>query len=381
MTPGTESGNDELTLAAFAPRPALRVAHAGPPLKPRWPVIDAHNHLGGAFGDASGDWPGRPVSELLAVLDEAGVEAMVDLDGRYGDALRREIARLQEPHPDRFAVFAGIDYDGFAVDPNFGQTEERRLRDSAAAGARGLKIWKPLGLRLRDSRGRLIPVDDERLSPLWETAGELGLPVLIHIADPVAFFQPLDRFNERYEELRRHPDWHFWPTRPTPDPTHPEFPSFDEVIGQFRSLLERHPRTTFIGAHVGCYAENLAWVGAALDAFPNFFVDISARIAELGRHPYTARDFFLRYQDRILFGTDHAAAVATYRLYYRFLETRDEYFDYSTAPRPGSGHWRIYGLDLPDDVLRKVYRDNARRVVFGQTDPTPATSKRQSEEA
>jgi predicted TIM-barrel fold metal-dependent hydrolase len=146
-------------------------------------------------------------------------------------------------------------------------------------------------------------------------------------------------------------------------------------------LLERHPRTTFIGAHVGCYAENLAWVGAALDAFPNFFVDISARIAELGRQPYTARDFFLRYQDRILFGTDHAAAVATYRLYYRFLETRDEYFDYSTAPRPGSGHWRIYGLDLPDDVLRKVYRDNARRVVFGQTDPTPATSKRQSEEA
>ncbi|HET7095708.1 MAG TPA: amidohydrolase family protein, partial [Thermomicrobiales bacterium] len=192
---------------------------------------------------------------------------------------------------------------------------------------------------------------------------------------------PLDRFNERYEELRRHPDWHFWPTRPAGDLAHPDFPSFDEVIGQFRSLLQRHPRTTFIGAHVGCYAENLAWVGATLDACPNFYVDPSARIAELGRQPYTARDFFIRYQDRILFGTDHAPAVETYRLYYRFLETRDEYFAYSPKPTPGSGRWRIYGLGLPNDVLRKVYRDNARRVVFGQTDPTPAAIDNRSEEA
>lgn len=359
----------DLTLRDFEPRPMLRVAHSGPPRRPRFPVVDAHNHLGGAFGSASGDWPGRPVGELLAVMDEAGVQTIVDLDGRHGDLLRAEIARLQTPHPDRFAVFCGVDYDTFTVDPRFGETEAKRLRESAALGARGLKVWKLLGLRLRDTRGHLIPVDDERLDPLWATAAELGLPVLIHVADPVAFFQPLDRFNERYEELVRHPDWHFSPTRPTADPAHPDFPSFEEVIEQFATMMARHPSTVFIGAHVGCYAEDLGWVGRTLDACPNFYVDPSARIAELGRQPYSARDFFIRYQDRILFGTDAAPDVDVYRRYYRFLETRDEYFSYGHGPVGGSGRWNIYGLDLPDDVLQKVYRDNARRVVLDAEPP------------
>src|SRR5215207_9796548 len=313
-------------------------------LRPRFPVIDAHNHLGDAFLLWSDDWLSQPVSQLVATMDDASVRAIVDLDGRWGNRLRAELTRYQEPYPHRFAVFSGIDYDNFATDPSFGETEAKRLRESVALGARGLKVWKRLGLRLRDTEGKLIPVDDPRLDPLWAAAGELNVPVLIHIADPVAFFTPLDRFNERWEELHENPDWHFYPTRPKGD--------------------LRHPGTEFIGAHVGCYAENLGWVGRVMDACPNFYADISARIAELGRQPYTARDFFIAHQDRILFGTDSQPDPQTYATYYRFLETRDEYFNYGREQPPGDGRWQIYGLDLPDDVLRKVYADNARRVIF-----------------
>ncbi len=355
---------DTLLLRDFAPRPTRVLPHSGDPERPKFPVIDAHNHLGGAFGDASGDWPDRPVSELVALMDEAGIERIVDLDGRFGNLLRREIARLQERWPDRFAVFAGIDDETIASDPRFGETEATRLRDSVAAGARGLKIWKTLGLRLRDHAGRLVPVDDERLSPLWETAAELGLPVMIHIADPVAFFSPADRFNERIEELADHPDWHFYPTRPAGRPDAPGFPSFGEVYAQFERLVAGHPRTTFIGAHVGCLAEDLGRVGTLLDACPNFFVDPSARMAELGRQPYSACAFFLKWQDRILFGSDAAPSLPAWRRWWRFLETCDEDFPYSPDGVPGVGRWNVHGLGLPDDVLRKVYRDNALRVVF-----------------
>jgi predicted TIM-barrel fold metal-dependent hydrolase len=356
----------DLPLREFEPRPMVQV-EAHEVLRPRFPVIDAHNHLGDAFLTWSDDWLSQPVSQLLDTMDESGVRAIVDLDGRWGDRLRAELARYQEPYPDRFAVFSGVDYDNFAVDPQFGETEARRLRESVAIGARGLKVWKTLGLRLRDSQGRLIPVDDPRLDPLWATAGELGVPVLIHIADPVAFFQPLDRFNERWEELHNHPDWHFYPTRPKGDASHPDFPAFDEIMEQFESLLRRHPQTDFIGAHVGCYAENLGWVGRVMDACPNFYADISARIAELGRQPYTARDFFIRHQDRILFGTDAQPDPRVYRTYYRFLETRDEYFNYGLRQPPGVGRWMIYGLDLPDDVLQKVYFANAERVILSRS--------------
>ncbi len=332
-------------------------------LRPRFPVIDAHNHLGSEF---AGDWPGRPVAELLTVLNEAGVTMMVDLDGGWGEHLRAEIARYQQPHPERFAVFAGIDYENLRSDPRFGETEARRLRESAAIGARGLKIWKLLGLRARDAHGRLIPVNDPRLDPLWQTAAELRLPVVIHVGDPIAFFQPLDRTNERWEVLQRRPEWHFYPTRPKGALEHPGFPSFDELMEQFEDLLRRHPQTTFVGAHVGGCAEDLRWVGRLLDACPRFFVDIGARVAELGRQPYSAYEFFIRYQDRILFGLDMPAEARYYRLYYRFLETRDEYFEHNLDHRPGPGNWRIYGLGLPDAVLKKVYCDNARRIILRQ---------------
>ena len=250
--------------------------------------------------------------------------------------------------------------------PDFGEAEAARLRDSVAAGARGLKVWKLLGLRARDPRGRLVAVDDPRLDPLWAAAGELRVPVTIHVADPIAFFQPLDPTNERWEELREHPDWHFWPTRPPGEPEATGFPPFDEIIDGLEAVVARHPGTTFIGAHVGCCPEDLARVSRMLAAHPNWHIDIAARIAELGRQPYTARELFLRWPDRILFGTDAAPDPAGGRVYFRFLETRDESFDYDPEGPPTQGRWQIHGLGLPDDVLRRVYAENARRLIrFG----------------
>lgn len=363
----------DLLLRDYAPRTVLRLPDTTPE-QPKFPVIDAHNHLGTAFGPFSGDWPNRPVTELVETMDACGVSLMVDLDGQWGDMLRYELDRYVEPYPDRFIVFAGIDFANVAIDPAFGETEARRLRASYAAGARGLKIWKPLGLHLRDTQGRLVPVDDPRLNPLWETAGELDLPVLIHTADPVAFFDPLDRHNERWEQLSQHRDWHFFPTRPWGALDDQRFPTFDELMEQLAAMVSAHPGTRYILAHVGCNAEDLVWVGQLLERCPNVYIDLSARIAELGRKPYSARDFCIAWQDRILFGTDAPANRAMYQRHYRFLETRDEYFSYDGHDIPRQGRWQIYGLHLPDDVLRKIYAENARRVLFGVSSDSPATA-------
>lgn len=351
-----------MRLAQFRPRQALRVP-ATPIERPRFPVIDAHNHLGPVFG---GPWADRPVAELLAAMDASGVQALVDLDGGGGDELSLAIERTQAAHPGRFAVFAGLAYDAWRTEPAFGELEAERLRDAAARGARGLKVWKHLGLVARDPAGRLVAVDDPRLDPLWRTAGELDLPVTIHVADPIAFFEPLGPENERWEELQENPDWHFWPVRDPDrmdDPDAPGMPSFDALLAGLDRVLARHPETTFIGAHVGCAAEDLALVSGMLERHPRYRVDIAARLGELGRQPYTARAFFLRWQDRILYGTDHPTDPADHRLHARFLETWDESFDYGLDDPPGQGRWRIHGLGLPDEVLHKVYAENARRII------------------
>jgi predicted TIM-barrel fold metal-dependent hydrolase len=351
----------DLRLADFRPRSQVRVPRHLVP-RPRFPAVDAHNHLGAAFG---GDWPGRTAVELAATLDAAGIEALVDLDGRSGEALRHEIDQWQTALPGRVAVFAGLDYASWAADARFGETEATRLRDGVGAGARGLKVWKTLGLHARGPDGRLVAVDDARLDPLWAAAGDLAVPVTIHVADPIAFFEPLDERNERIEELQVNPDWHVWPTRPHGRPDGPGFPSFDELLDGLEAVVARHPGTTFIGAHVGCAAEDLARVDRMLATYGNWHVDIAARIGELGRQPYGARSLFLRWPDRILFGVDMAPDPATYALHYRFLETLDESFPYDTdvEATPSQGRWAIHGLGLPDDVLRQVYRDNARRLI------------------
>ena len=322
--------------------------------QPRYPVIDAHNHLSGMFG---GGWDQRPVSKLVDVLDEAGVQVYVDLDGGWGeDVLQKHLDYFKKSAPDRFAVFGGVNWEAWPEHgDHFADWAAERLRLQKKWGAQGLKIWKPFGLSVRDHQGALVPIDDTRLDPIWITAGELNLPVVIHVADPVAFFWDLGPENERWEELQAHPDWHFPASK---------YPTFDSILQSLANLVARFPQTTFIGAHVGCYAENLAWVGKLLDGCPNFYVDIAARIPELGRQPYTARKFFIQYADRILFGTDMSADLEYYRIYYRFLESDDEYFNYDKEEPPGSGRWHIYGLYLPDDVLKKVYFQNAQQVIL-----------------
>jgi predicted TIM-barrel fold metal-dependent hydrolase len=338
----------------------LRVA-AHEVSRPAVPAIDAHNHLGPTTFGAG--WATRPAPELGGILDAAGIAAIVDLDGGHGDGLRREIERWHVGLPGRVAVFAGLNYDAWSGDGAFGESEARRLRDGAAAGAAGLKVWKLLGLRARDAAGRLVPVDDPRLDPLWAAAGELGLPVTIHIADPIAFFEPLDGSNERWEELRANPDWHFWPTRPSRRSDLDGFPPFDELIDGLEAVVLRHPATTFIGAHVGCAAEDLTRVSAILERCPNFHVDMAARLGELGRQPYAARAFFVRWSDRILFGTDTPPDPRWYALHYRFLETLDESFDYGLDDPPSQGRWQIHGLGLPGEVLGRVYSGNARGLI------------------
>lgn len=340
-----------MDLAAFRPQSKL-VTQATAVNTPRFPVIDAHNHLGEPFG---GGWEKRPLSALLARLDEAQVTVYVDLDGGWGEAiLQKHLDHFKQPAPERFVLFGGVDWAQWAEKGNhFGEWAASRLREQAKWGAQGLKIWKPLGLHVRDEQGKLVAVDDERLIPIWETAADLNWPILAHVADPVAFFDPITPQNERIEELQAHPDWQF---------PSPPFPAFITIMEQFANVIRRHPRATFIGAHVGCYAENLGWVGQLLDECPNFCIDISARLGELGRQPYTARRFFSQYADRILFGTDAGPSLTHYQLYYRFLETDDEYFNYSPDDPPPQGRWRIYGLNLPDEVLAKVYAANARRL-------------------
>jgi predicted TIM-barrel fold metal-dependent hydrolase len=321
--------------------------------RPRFPVIDAHNHLAEPFG---GGWDRRPFRELCDTLDQVGVRRLVDLDGGWGESiLEAHLDRFKAAAPERFSVFGGVDWSAWPEEGGgFPEWAAGRLRLQKERGAEGLKIWKGLGLQVRDPAGALVAVDDARLDPIWQTAGELHLPVLVHVADPVAFFDPVDETNERCEELGQHPDWAF---------TSPPYPSFTSIVEALARVVTRHRQTVFIGAHVGCYAENLAWVGALLDACPNFFIDIAARIGELGRQPYTARRFFLDHADRILFGLDLGPDVESYRIAYRFLETDDEYFNYSAGPVPVQGRWNIHGIHLPDDVLSKVYAGNAERIL------------------
>ncbi|HUV27331.1 MAG TPA: amidohydrolase family protein [Anaerolineales bacterium] len=348
--------SSDLLLRDYVPYSQLRSAETQIKL-PRFSLIDAHNHLGDIF---DGGWCNRPISELLNVLDEADVQILVDLDGGWGeDILNRHLDHFKSAAPERFLHFGGVDWSQWPeLGDKFGESAAKKLRIQVERGAQGLKIWKNFGLKVRDHTDQLVAVDDERLIPIWETAAELQIPVIIHVADPVAFFDPLDNINERWEELHAHPDWHF---------PNPHFPAFITIIGQLANLVARHPDTTFIGAHVGCYAENLKWVGELLDRCPNFYVDIAARLGELGRQPYTARRFFIQNADRVLFGTDLAPDPEMYRLHYRFLESDDEYFNYDLNNPPSQGRWRVYGIHLPDDVLEKVYQKNALRVLNIET--------------
>jgi predicted TIM-barrel fold metal-dependent hydrolase len=304
-------------------------------------------------------------------MERKNISTMVDLTGGYGEGVRVAIHKLQDAHPGRFIVFTEPAWDK-ASDPGYSRLQAELIESAHRSGAKGLKVLKTLGLFLREKgTHKLIAIDDPRFDEMWEAAGALNMPVAIHSSDPEAFFLPIDRFNERWEELHAHPDWSFHGR---------DFPSNLALQEARRRVMRRHPRTQFVCLHVA-NAENLKYVSECLDEHPNMHVDIAARIAELGRQPRAARKFFDSYQDRIVFGTDASSNANTpqqlfgdklYQIYFRFLETEDEYFDYTPAQKPAQGRWCIYGIGLPEPILRKVYWENAARLLGLPANPGAA---------
>ncbi|NOY74484.1 MAG: amidohydrolase family protein [Kiritimatiellaeota bacterium] len=334
------------------------------PLKARFPVIDAHNHLWG-------NW--RSVANIVEVMDDVGVESYCDLtanvslemrDGGYqitpGD-IDHFLTNCAEPYPGRFYCFTTATFAEPYDKPfirDYREFVERTielLHRHVDMGAKGLKVLKELGLRYRDSDGNLIRLNDERLAPIWEAAGDLGIPVLIHQSDPYGFFESVVEENEHYDSLLKYHDWSF---------CDPKYPSKSELLKHRDEIVRNHPNTIFMLPHVANFAENLEYVGNLINDNPNVYIDFSARIDELGRQPYSSRKFMIDYQDRIYFGADLPVSRDVYRCYFRFLETYDEYFippDYDgTFDR---FRWRIYGLGLPDDVLKKIYHENIQRII------------------
>ena len=359
-----------LDLSQYEPKSMLQVheSHIG---RAKFPVIDFHTHISLSTKSEKGvelspdrQYLGTP-QELLAVMDRKNIKTMVNLTGGYEKGLAEAVAKYDRAFPGRFYTFSEPSYSHFK-EPDYPKLQAQAIEQAHRDGARGLKILKTLGLYLRENitSGPLVKIDDPRFDPMWDACGQLNMPVAIHISDPAAFFTPTDRFNERYEELNNHPDWSFYGG---------DFPSNAELIAARNRMFARHPKTQFVTLHFGNFSENLQNVAENLDRFPNMHVDMAARIGELGRQPFTSRKFFDKYQDRILFATDatpHGDEFPQqvfndqlYEIYYRFLETEDEYFDYAPAKVPPQGRWRIYGINLPDSIQRKVYRDNAARLL------------------
>ena len=324
-------------------------------------AIDAHVHIHPDMAEVMAEV--MEVNNLDAVVNVGTLEVL-------GIPFQEGMRAFRKVLGERMVYFPTPDFHD--TSPGFGERMANELERKVKAGACGLKIFKELGLRHKDANGNLIPVDDPRLDLLWAKAGELGIPVLIHTADPVAFFQPLDEKNERWEELQRHPDWHFGGS---------EFPDHDTLLDQRNRVIERHPDTIFIGAHLGNYPEDLAYVDASLERYPNFYVDTSARIGEIGRHPVEeTRPFFLKHRDRVLFGTDlvlgwealedeEAAQEGTaefkrfYDAHWRFFETGERQIEYPGFPI--QGRWKVDAIGLPDDVLEKLYLRNIQRLIPG----------------
>ena len=357
---------DDLLLRDWRPIAQVR-APVTQVLRSAVPSIDVHNHLGKWLCE-SGEWLIEDVDALLAVMDDCGVQTVVNLDGRWGDELTANLDRYDRAHPGRFVTFAHLDWAAaFAASDPDAVTAAllAQLDDAVTRGARGFKVWKDLGLTHHDATGALVLPDDERLRPVFAAAGERGLPILIHTADPVAFFTPLDAHNERIDELGEHPDWWFGG---------PGLPSFDRLMQALETLVAGTPGTTFIGAHVGCYAEDLGWVSRMLSTYPNFAVDIGGRIGELGRTPRAFARLVADHPRQVLFGTDaYPVGRQDYRQAFRFLETDDEAFGYAPGcggaggEVPPQGRWDISAAALPylvsPDVLADFYAGNARRLL------------------
>ncbi len=332
---------DELLLSDFQPKTDLDVPVTDIQ-RSKFPSINVHAHFHRSTK--------RTPEEMIKIMDACNVTTTFELDGGLGPELDEDLAKYAQAYPGRFKILANFGFGQQISDWDYFRKEVDGLEEAKRNGAIGIKIWKNLGLWTRDENRKLIPIDDERVDPLWKKAGEIKLPILIHIADLPANFAPLDRFNERYEFLKANLDLAY---------QGPKAPPLSELLDQFERVVARHREETFILAHLGNRTNSLAAAGELLDRNPNLYFDLSARANELGRQPSTARAFLNHYADRVLFGTDGNPDETIYRGYFRLLETNDDYFNDPRWPRLETGRWKIYGLGLPDETLRKIYRDNA----------------------
>jgi predicted TIM-barrel fold metal-dependent hydrolase len=337
------SSSSTMSIEDYEPKSTLVVPQHPVP-RARYPFIDVHNHQ-------DTDLSAEAVAKMVREMDSINLQVMVNLSGGQGAELERGVANLKGRYPKRFAVFANLDFSGID-DPGWGDRAAAQLAEDVKHGASGLKIFKNFGMTVKDRQGKRVAVDDPRLDAVFERCAALGIPVLIHTAEPKSFFDPQDRFNERWLELKQFPQR----ARP-PD----KYPPWEQLIAEQHRLFAKHPRTKFIDAHLGWLGGDLARLGRLFDALPNVFSEIGAVLAELGRQPRFAHDWFVKYQDRVMFGKDVWEA-SEYPVYFRVLETSDEYFDYY---RKRHAFWKMYGLDLPDDVLKKLYYKNALGVIPG----------------
>lgn len=307
----------------------------------KFPFVDIHSHHWNPTQEH--------VEDLIKGMDSINLRILVNLSGGTGEELRATVKTMKGRYPDRFVVFANMDYSDLNT-PGFGKRAAARLEQDVKNGAQGLKIFKDFGMELKYANGQRVRVDDPEFDPVFEKSAELKIPVLIHVAEPSAFFEAVDYTNERWLELQQIPGRARPPSK---------YPPFETLMTERNHLFAKHPKTNFIAAHLGFHGNDLERLGKLFDAYPNVNVDIAAVLAELGRQPYSAHDFLIKYQDRILMGKD-IYEVNEYKWYFRCLETRDEYFEYY---RKRHAFWRIYGFQVPDEVLKKVYYKNALRLV------------------
>jgi predicted TIM-barrel fold metal-dependent hydrolase len=355
-TPTPDSPAKPTTLFSFDPTPSL-VVPVTKLTKAKYPVIDVHSHFGIRLkGDR------EALQHYLTQMSANQIAISISLDAVLGSE-EDHLDFINATESSAVVAFAHIDFKGTGGkdpaswacnQPGFVRNCVEQLRAAKTKGILGLKFFKSFGLTYKDKTGTLIKIDDQTFDPIWEACGQLGLPVIMHVADPIAFFKPIDANNERWEELSRHPDWSFHGAA---------FPDRQELLSARNRILKRHPETIFIGAHCANSSEDLKQLSGWLDKYPNLMIGFASRINELGRQPYTARKFFIQYQDRILFSTDGPWPDLRLSYYWRFLETYDEYFPYSEKSPPPQGMWRIYGIGLPDTVLKKIYFENALRIL------------------
>lgn len=345
---------NEILLSDFKPMPTL-VNKNRPIYKSKFQAIDCHFHLA--------DLKHMSAEQLVDSMDNLGIKKIINLDG-YPHQFEKYKSEFVDKHPDRFVMFTIVNWFANSSN-NFINEQIDYLRKTVGMGAKGLKIGKSFGLRVKDKNKNFLQIDNIEFDPIWKEVERLNLPVIMHTSDPSAFFEEFNNFNERIENLISSPENRYVELKT---------PTKEMLLEQRENLLKRYPKITFIGAHIGSNANDLGYVSSMLEKYQNYYVDMSAAINELGRQPFSSLKFFVKYQDRIMFGSDGGYGLGTrnwppakfYSLYFEFLETDNEYFNYPLWDLYSMGRWKIYGLNLQDEILKKIYHDNTARIILNR---------------